>query len=120
MSMDLFKEIIFQIFSSIFILTIWFNTEAFVEYATLLKLDKIFRIDKFKEYKNTINPDINYHTYLMLKHSTFFTRLISCPFCVNFWLVFLLSVIFNNLFLIPVVYITSISVYLFLERRIYL
>lgn len=118
MSMELFKLISIEVFTAIFLLTIWFKTDAFVQYISLLKLDRFFKVRDFIEYKK-INSDIDYSTYLLLKHNNFFTKLISCPFCINFWLVLGLSLLFNTIIYLPIVYVLSINVYLLLERKLY-
>jgi hypothetical protein len=62
-----------------FLLVIWFNTEAFVEYSHILKL-KWFKIYDYLNAKET-DFTLTYHSYLLQKHNSFFTRLITCPFC---------------------------------------
>lgn len=116
--MDLLNKIFVEIFSSIFCLTILFKTEAIVEYSRLFRLDKLLKVDKYLIYKNS-NVDIDFTTFLLIKYPNFITKLISCPFCINFWIVLVLSILMNTIIYLPVVYIISIVVYLILERRIY-
>lgn len=119
MSMELLNLILIETFTAIFVMTIWFKTEAFVEYISLLKLDKLFKVKEFIEYKK-VNSDIDYPTFLLIKHKNFLTKLISCPFCLNFWIVLAMCVIFNTIFYLPVIYVLSINVYILLERKLYL
>jgi hypothetical protein len=90
---------IFQIFWINFLLFIWFDTDAFIEYFRLLRLSKLFKIDKFDEYK-TQNPKITYLSFIRQKYSNFYTRLITCPPCINFWIVLLFCIILNYWFII--------------------
>jgi hypothetical protein len=109
-------KIINQIFWSLFFLTIWFKTEAFIEYSKLFRLDGIFKIDNYELYKK-INHSIQYLDFLSLKYPNFLTKLISCPFCINFWICIGLS--YDNLLFFPIVYIASITIFNCLERTIY-
>jgi len=76
----------YPIFISFVIMFIWFKTEAFIEYGKLFKpfgnLFKIFDFIKFREK----NPEINYHVFLLIQYNNFFTRLMTCPICINTWI----------------------------------
>lgn len=104
-----------QIFFINFILLIWFHTEAFIEYCKLFNMGSLFKINKYFEYKK-INPEIKYLDFLALKHSNFFTKLISCPYCLNFWITLISCIIFSNIYLFFSIYMTSIFVYLFFKK----
>lgn len=106
-----------QISLILFLLIIWFKTDAFIEYSELLRIGKLFKIDKYKEYKK-VNVAIDYITYLSLKHKNFLTKLISCPYCIGFWITLLSCILFNNILVLPFYYISSIIVYRFLEKNI--
>jgi hypothetical protein len=110
-------DILNQISLIVFILIIWFKTEAFLEYASLFKIEKLFKINQFKEYKK-INISIDYITYLSLKHKNFFTKLISCPYCIGFWIVLFSCLLFNNILLLPFYYVSAIIVYKILDKYI--
>jgi len=98
------------IFIYTFILIIWFNTEAFVEYIHLLRL-KWFKVNDYLNSKET-DFTLTYHSYLLKKHNSFITRLITCPFCLNFWLILIGKFIFGYFFLeIPTIYVTSLITY---------
>lgn len=100
-------ETIFLITS---LLIIWFNTDAFVEYATLFRLPLI----KVKEYLAAKDRDctLTYHTFLLFNHNNFFTRLITCPICTSFWLTIIVG-FFTQLSFIsyPVLFICSLYLY---------
>ncbi len=97
------------IFLNVFLLVIWFNTEVFVEYFKFT--GNVFKI---KEYLLDKPNDfgLTYHSFLLNKYNCFFTRLITCPLCFNFWLTLLFTIVFNyGLFTIPVIYILSLLIY---------
>ena len=106
---------VYMIFLFVFILIIWFNTEAFVEYSHLLKI-KWFKVNEYLIAKDS-DFTLTYHSYLLQKHNSFFTRLITCPFCLNFWLILLGKFIFGYTFLeIPTIYVTSLITYCSLTK----
>ena len=74
------------IFFISFILLIWFETGAFVEYSMLAShkypiiLDKLF----LKDYETlTDATPMSYPEFLVEYHNSFFTRLLSCPICMS-------------------------------------
>lgn len=98
------------IFLIVSILIIWFNTDAFVEYARLLKLPVV----KVKEYTVAKEKDctLSYHMYLLLHHNNFFTRLITCPICTSMWLSIIIGVIIDLPFIdYPILFIFSLYLY---------
>tara|TARA_B100000959_G_C14928811_1_gene602686 strand:- start:846 stop:1196 length:351 start_codon:yes stop_codon:yes gene_type:complete len=66
------------------VLLIWFLSEAFIEYATAIGGEKFFKISDYKE-KQKERATLDYHSYLLESHSSFFIRLITCPLCFSFW-----------------------------------
>ena len=106
---------VYMIFLFVFILIIWFNTEAFVEYSHLLKI-KWFKVKDYLIAKET-DFTLTYHSYLLQKHNNFFTRLITCPFCLNFWLILIGKFIFGYSFIeIPTIYVTSLITYFIFNK----
>lgn len=103
----------------VFVLFIWFDTEAFIEYFRLTPLRKLFKIDLFDKYKKEMNPGIDYHSYLRQKHGSFITKLITCVPCTNFWIVLLISLLFNNMALYPIIYISSYVIYKIIKKHIH-
>ena len=88
---------------------IWFDSTAFEEYAVLFGVDSYLKVKDFKEaQKNDLTLD--YHNYLLLRHSSFFIRLITCQLCFTIWLSVLacLHIGFINL---PFLIILSYSIY---------
>lgn len=92
------------------ILIVWFNTDAFVEYSRILRLNHLFKIDKFDEaYKNDF--ELTYLLYLRRDHNCFFVRLITCPTCLAFWLSLIGSITSDVGFSMPFVYLLSVFLY---------
>jgi len=68
------------------ILVIWFNTNAFVEYCYILNVEKFTKAEEFTNFNIDNNISLHYTGFLQLNYDNFFTRLISCPICLCFWL----------------------------------
>ena len=69
---------------------IWFNTDAFVEYMQLLRLDEYLYISEY----NTIrvdDPSLSYQFYIASNYPSFFSRLFNCPKCLNIWVSVLIN-----------------------------
>lgn len=101
---------IFNIFLITTILIVWFNTDAFVEYATIFRLPLV----KIKEYLQAKNKDctITYHNFLLFNYNNFFVRLITCPICTSIWLSLILDIMKNyKLNDFPILFICSLLLY---------
>lgn len=61
------------------LLLVWFDTNAFVEYARLLSF-------KMKGYEFDEQAGISFPDYLRVKYDNFITSLIACPICLSVWL----------------------------------
>ncbi len=110
---------IFQISYIVFILFIWFNTKSFIEYSILFGLEKRFKIDLFISYKD-VNPLITYNEYLLLKHNSFFTRLITCKPCFCFWITIIIMLMSNTtIILLPIIYLSAYIIYKILDRYVF-
>ena len=94
----------------IFINIVWFDTEAFVEYVKLFKLDW-FKVNNYLTEKES-NFELTYHSYLMYNHKNFFTKLITCPICLTTWLSIILSLFFTDSILnFSIIFVLSIIGY---------
>ena len=62
-----------------------YDTEAFVEYVKLFRLNKLFEIERYEKYLDTYGEG-DYWDYLAFEKKTFLRKLLSCPFCVGFWM----------------------------------
>ena len=85
-----------------FALFAWSETDFFVEYCKLFGIWDLFKIKNYEDHKESGGDseealgfgasvsleavDISYLDYLLLKHDSFFIRLITCPICLGFWL----------------------------------
>ncbi len=67
------------------IIFIWLDTEAFQSYFKYLNIKNIFNFNEFFSLYNEGEID-NYAEFLNHKYNNFFTKLISCPICLGFWL----------------------------------
>ena len=74
-----------QPFVVFLILLVWFQTEAFYEYCRLFRFKKLFKIEDYSNVSE-ISGGSSYIEFLNINHDSFFTRLISCPVCLGFWL----------------------------------
>ena len=92
------------------LLIVWFKTDAFLEYARLFRLTKVFRIDKYdEEYNNDFTLD--YHTFLLKEYKgSFLIKLITCPICLIVWAAIAVVIFFGHLYFSPVI-ICSILLY---------
>lgn len=69
-----------------YFMVVWFRTNAFPEYMTLLNLDNFFFIAEYNKMQEDGYGD-NYTSFLYEYFKDFFlVRLLSCPVCVSFWL----------------------------------
>jgi hypothetical protein len=81
--MDILIDLKF-IFINLFLLIVWFKTEAFIEYCKYIPIFKnLFKIHEY--YKFRLSQDVSYPDFLVIKYNNFFTRLVSCYKCMNFW-----------------------------------
>ena len=81
------------------ILFLWNETDFFVEYCVLFGLQGLFKVGDYVKYNerakeadlgfgstNSEPVHLGYLEYLLLKHDSFFIRLIACPICLAVWL----------------------------------
>ena len=98
------------------ILLVWFETDALLEYAKVFGLNKLFKIT---EYENLVNEnleeDLSYPDFLVSEYNNFFTRLLSCPICLGFWVTLFIS-FYLNVGLFPVINILSILLYFLIKK----
>lgn len=71
-------------FGFAFLVYIWCDTEAFVEYCSLLGLN-LFHSEEFLERKKKM-PSLDYISFLQFEKSSFMVRLVTCPICLSAWL----------------------------------
>tara|TARA_Y100001938_G_C7884688_1_gene326768 strand:- start:171 stop:521 length:351 start_codon:yes stop_codon:yes gene_type:complete len=106
-------DLIFLISLVVTVLLVWFNSEAFVEYAKLIGGAKFFKVTEYEKQQEK-TPTLDYLSYLLENKNSFFIRLITCPLCLGFWLSAVACVwIAKDAMLIPICYVLSLIVYKF-------
>jgi hypothetical protein len=101
----------------VFILIVWFKTDAYVQYCKLLNF-KILLLGFNKESSLTFPQ----HLYITCKQKnncnciSFLIHLITCPVCVNVWLCIGCSFFVGGIVYTPLLYITSLLIYLLFDR----
>lgn len=69
-----------------YFMVVWFRTNAFVEYLSLLELSRFFHVGEYETIKND-GYGGNYVDFLLEYYGTsFIVRLLGCPVCLSFWL----------------------------------
>jgi len=102
--------ILYSMFGYVSIL-IWLKTDAFYEYF------KIFGFKLLKEYEKTkqLGLNNNFSKFLYINYNNFFTRLISCVYCLTFWISILLAFL-TNLKYFGLIYFTILISFYITER----
>ena len=73
-------------------LFLWFKTNAFVEYASLLVVHNLWKLADYEEITRD-DKSLSYPEFLAQYHSNFFVRLITCPNCLSVWLSSLINLV---------------------------
>lgn len=103
-------DIIYSVFTVAFILIIWFNTDAIVEYVTLSRLN-LFKVNDYLIHKAN-DCSITYHAFLLSRYNNFLIRLITCPICLSMWLSFFSTLICDiSVINTPLIFIFSNILY---------
>jgi hypothetical protein len=92
-----------------------YETDFFVEYIRLLRLNKVFKIDKYEEHLETVQPDDSYWEWLAFDKPSFLTKLLSCPFCTCFWMNVAIYFLHKDIGLSMITLWFSIFLYLILK-----
>lgn len=97
------------------VLTIWFRTEAYIEYCRILHLN---RISFYRDYDNKKKDDISltYLGYLKQYHDCFITRLIICPICLSVWMSLIVAIILSGLSLLPIIFVGGLILFGIINR----
>lgn len=88
------------VFNLVVILYIWFETEAFVEWAALFRL-KCLKYNEFQANKKNPSPIFSSQTYPQFLETnygpkSFFVRMITCPTCFSVWCNIALLCVFHS------------------------
>lgn len=68
------------------ILFFMYETDFFVQYVKLFRLNKVFGVDNYERHLETVSADDTYWEWLAFEKQTFLRKLLSCPFCFGFWI----------------------------------
>ena len=94
-----------------------YETDFFVQYVKLFGLSKLFNIEEYEEYLDE-NPDDSYWEWLVWDKQTFVRKLLSCPYCLGFWLNMLVYFLYKDLGLLIIN--LWLSLFLFLVLKVML
>lgn len=115
-------EVLYVVFWVVFLLYIWFETDALVSYLKLFFGNKItyyFALNKHKERQKESLEPLDYLDFLRVEYpDSFCISLITCPSCLGVWLTAILCLLMGDIYHFPVVYIFSMLVYLLLRKLI--
>jgi len=94
------------------VLIVWFKTDAFVEYCKVLNLK--FLLFNYNSLELTFPQYLYTQRNVLFKHpiTIFFIKIITCPFCLSFWLCLFASVVITNPLATFPLYICSLFLYL--------
>jgi hypothetical protein len=116
-----------QIFYSTFwistISIIWFCTDWFVHYSQLFGIWENLRLQytsHIAENKDDFLPDFLYKKSLKTpnKFLKFLLKLVSCPFCLNFWLALIAGFVCKEVIIVGPVYVLSLFILLQIKKMI--
>ena len=96
------------------ILLIWFNTSALIDYVKLFRLTRLTYLKEYEQFKFE-NPEseATFLEFSYIKEPTFINKLISCPYCLCFWVSLVCSIIATGSVLLAFVcYPLSLVMYL--------
>jgi len=88
-----------------FIMLIWLNSDAIVEWGSLIGLSKLLKTEDF--YQERLEAamqgrSLSYPNFLKEKyHYNFITKMLSCPLCLSVWLSSISAIIISIVFLNP-------------------
>jgi len=100
-------------FINTLILIVWFQTNAFIEYCGRFPIiSKI--VDNFNKMTQA-GLSSSFPSFLALNYNSFFVRLITCPYCLNFWLSLGTSFFVGYKFF-AFIYITSLIYYILILK----
>jgi hypothetical protein len=98
-----------------YLLEVWFNTNAFIEYAILIGYKSLY-IGEYIELQTNGYTE-SYLNFLNEYHNSFISRLVSCPTCLSFWLSTLLLLIINPYWILSCAFL-SLLLYRILNKLV--
>lgn len=91
-----------------------YETDFFVQYVKLFRLNKIFKVNEYEEHLQSM-PDNSYWEWLVFEKQTFLRKLMSCPLCFGFWVNVGVYFLYEELGLFVIVLWFSFFLYLLLK-----
>lgn len=96
---------------SLLILFLWFETNAFYEYTKALLKYKTY------EEKKSLYDNCSLSEFIEIHYSNFWSKLVSCPYCLGFWASSLTTLIATQSpSYIPVTYFLSLLSYFSVKK----
>ena len=100
------------------ILFIWFETNAFVEYASILDytcgLATKERNEMLQKYiqEQKLAPSLSFPEFLLSEYPGFLTKLLSCPICLSVWICWAVMLVGSiSMLLYPISLIVALFFY---------
>jgi hypothetical protein len=116
-------EIFYGIFWISAISVVWFYTDWIEHYLQLFGVFEQFRL-RYRsfiiDHPDSYFPDFLHYVSLTTgnRFCKFILKLLSCPFCLIFWLSMVASVLLQNMLLVPVFYVCSLFIVLQIKKLI--
>jgi hypothetical protein len=104
-----------------FILFIWFESDIAVTLIKIFKLEGKLFIKEYEKERLETPEKLHYIDFLHITKGSFFTKLISCPICLCFWLtVAQCTLKYNSLtelvFMFGLNYFINLTIYLLVKK----
>lgn len=103
-----------------FILFIWFESDILLTLIKVSKLDKKFHVTEYERQRLELCDQLSFIDFLSIKNPNFFTKLISCPICLCFWLVLIQYLFYQYILFISYSfvfnYFINLIVYLIVKK----
>ena len=106
-------------FYTIFALLLWFDGDVTNFISKALRSPKWLKRNEYEEYLTTEDLTASYPEFLYAKYPSFFTKLISCPICLTFWITLFHSILIfklNFILFLPICYVSTLFIYLYIRK----
>ena len=100
-----------------FIIVVWKETDAFIEYSELLKLDGFLKVKEYKQslkvWKKLEPPFKDFPSYLAYIYpNSFFIKIITCPICLATWLSLVSVLVWGLVYWLAISFLSSFLYFL--------
>jgi hypothetical protein len=102
-------------------LILWFEGDITNFIQKVLFNIKLFKREEYEQYMLSEDAESTYPDFLYEKYPSFFTKLISCPICLSFWLTIIHTVLIfksNSIYILPISYLSTLILYLISKKLI--